>query len=151
MAGRHGMTRVLVAAAAALLTAGCTATVTPTPARPSLPVLSTAGWTGIEPASLSFGGANDVTVDSIVWQSWGQYQAKGYGATQVDDCIPDCAAATPYQAAVFLLLSQPVDGHFTVLSETTDTTPAAGPVVVTYGSPGWPVGTATEKIKPGVP
>jgi len=116
--------------------------------RPQLPVLAMQHWTGIEPASLSFGGAADVTVFAIIWRSWGHHQATGTGITNVNDCNPDCADGTITTYSASITLSQPVHGRFTVLTEvindamTGAVTVAPTTAIFRYGSAEWPVGTA---------
>jgi hypothetical protein len=105
----------------------------------NLPVLAMQNWTGIEPASISYGGAHDYTDYALQWQSWGQYQAVATGLTNLNNCIPDCAAATITTVTVTIILSHPANGRYTVLTEVIHGSP---PItnVYKYGD-AWPTGT----------
>jgi hypothetical protein len=44
----------------------------------------------------------------MTWTTWSGTEAVGTGTYKLDDCDPDCAAATVYPVAAVVTLSQPV-------------------------------------------
>ncbi|HXA30964.1 MAG TPA: hypothetical protein VNV87_01800 [Acidimicrobiales bacterium] len=68
---------------------------------------------------MRFSNDSTAVVTSISWSSWTSTEAVGNGTWAYDDCIPDCntATSTPYPATI--TLSQPMNGVFTSMTETT--------------------------------
>ncbi len=100
--------------------AGCTLA---TAAPPGIPVLeiSSPGETfdGIKPSTIDFSNDSTNIITNLTWSSWTTTGASGQGTWEDLSCNPDCATGpeTPYPASI--TLSDPVDGHFTQLTETT--------------------------------
>jgi serine/threonine protein kinase len=90
----------------------------PTASTPTaLPVLAAGDYHGIKPKEIDFSADAGNIVTGITWSSWTAAKAIGSGTSDIDTCIPNCAAAPTDLVATMLVLSQPVDGHFTVISE----------------------------------
>jgi hypothetical protein len=111
-------------------TTATSATITTTPSTPlstigALPVLIATEpsgqqtWTGREPTEMDFSGDAGDIVTGITWSSWTGTQAVGNGTWTYQNCVPDCASGsqTPYPAMI--VLSDPVNGVFTSITETT--------------------------------
>ena len=88
-----------------------------TPAPAALPVLVAGGYHGIKPKEIDFSGDAGNIVTGLSWSSWTGTKAIGSGTSDIDSCIPDCAQAPHDFVTTMLVLSQPVNGHFTVISE----------------------------------
>jgi hypothetical protein len=105
----------------------------------SLPMLDVplGPYDGIEPTDILFSGDATNNVSDITWSSWTQTGVVGQGTWTYLSCVPDCAGSpeVPYPASI--QLSDPVNGTFTVITETTQ-----GPegFTTTYNGtpPGWP-------------
>jgi hypothetical protein len=100
------------------------ATPTAPPPTAALPVLVAPGgdgepFNGIEPVVMYFSNDDGNVVLGITWSSWTSGQATGSGTWDYEDCLPDCAdgSQTPYPATI--QLSQPINGVFTSMTETT--------------------------------
>lgn len=109
--------------AAALQALGTAAGCIPTPPA-VLPVLTvplegSLPDTFIRPAIIVFSGDATNVVSHITWSSWTATGAVGHGTWKYLNCMPSCATGseTPYPAT--LILSQPIDGTFTQINETT--------------------------------
>lgn len=125
-------------------TTATSTTVTTTPSTPlstigALPLLVAASpngqqtWTGREPTTMDFSGDAGNIVTGITWSSWTSSQAVGNGTWTYQSCVPDCASGsqTPYPAMI--VLSDPANGVFTSMTETT-TGPQAFTTTYTYPS-----------------
>ena len=88
-----------------------------TTAPAALPVLVAGGYHGIKPTEIDFSADAGNIVTGITWSSWTATRALGSGTSDIDTCTPSCAAAPTDLVTTQLVLSQPVDGHFTVISE----------------------------------
>ncbi len=98
-------------------TSAATHTASSTTAPAALPVLVAAGYHAIKPKEIDFSADAGNIVTGITWSSWTATRAIGSGTSDIDSCIPSCAAAPTDLVATRLILSQPVNGHFTVISE----------------------------------
>jgi serine/threonine protein kinase len=100
----------------------------------ALPVLTIADYTGRRPSQIAFSTDSGNVVTGITWTSWTASGAIGSGQSAIDICLPTCIQALPSVGQVTVVLSDPVDGHFTLLTETrygstmTYTYPAHWPV-----------------------
>lgn len=96
-----------------------TTTVPPTTEPVSLPKFEAGAFTGRDPSTIDFSVDAGNIVSNITWASWTTTQAIGQGTWTYDNCVPDCASgsATPYPATI--VLSNPANGLFTTLTETT--------------------------------
>jgi len=103
--------------------ASTTSSPTPSTSATTLPpsaldTITVGDWTGVEPHIIYFSGDSGNIVSTITWSEWNASSAVGRGSWGYDDCVPDCAqgTTTPYPATI--TLSGPVDGRFTLLTET---------------------------------
>jgi hypothetical protein len=107
-------------------TGGTSPSAAPTASKTSaLPVLTTGNYHGIKPKEIDFSADAGNVVTGITWSSWTATTAFGSGTSDIDSCIPSCAAAPQDLVATTLMLSDPVNGHFTVIRETRDNTAQA--------------------------
>jgi hypothetical protein len=88
-----------------------------TAAAATLPVLIAGSYHGLKPKQIAFSADSGNIVTGISWSAWTATTATGTGTSDIDSCVPNCAAAPPDYVTTMLVLSQPVDGHFTVISE----------------------------------
>jgi serine/threonine protein kinase len=96
-----------------------------TTAPAALPVLVAGNYHGIKPKGIDFSADAGNIVTGITWSSWTATRAVGAGTSDIDTCIPSCAAAPTDLVPTMLVLSQPVNGHFTVISEVRNNTTQA--------------------------
>jgi len=108
-----------------------TTVVTSTPARPSAAVPTTSpatepspqfaagSFTGRDPSTINFSSDQGNIVSNITWSSWTATQAVGQGTWTYISCVPDCASGQPTPYVATIALSNPVNGLFTALTETT--------------------------------
>jgi Protein kinase domain len=101
----------------------------PSPPSPTtaaaLPVLTAGTYTGIKPTEIAFSADAGDIVTGITWSSWTATTAIGSGTSDIDSCVPSCAAAPPDYVATTLMLSDPVNGRFTVIREMRNSTTQA--------------------------
>ena len=83
----------------------------------SLPVLVVGSYTGMDPAEIAFSGDATNVVTGLTW-TWTATEATGTGTSDIDSCVPSCAAASPNPVTATITLSNPVNGHFTQMTET---------------------------------
>ncbi len=76
------------------------------------------------------GDAGDI-VTGITWLSWTGTQAVGNGTWTYQNCVPDCASGSQTLYPAMIVLSDPVKGVFTSITETT-TGPHASTQTFTY-------------------
>jgi hypothetical protein len=109
----------------------------PTSGSAALPLLITMGWSGVEPSTIDFSADGGNIVTGIKWVSWTATGATGDGASGIQSCVPNCAQGTTKQVPTTIVLSDPVNGHFTHLVETRNGTSTAD----SYSSQEtWPIG-----------
>lgn len=65
-------------------------------------------------ASIIFDSENQTSINHLSWSSWTATGATGYGIVYDAECVPNCV--TPIQANI--MLSQPANGEFTLMTET---------------------------------
>ena len=113
------------AASSPAASASASASTSPTPATsatPSssatLPVLVVGSYSGMKPAEIAYSGDSTNVVTGMTWSSWTATGATGTGTSDIDSCVPSCAAASPNPVTTTVTLSDPVGGHFTQMSET---------------------------------
>jgi len=106
-------------------TQAATRTASGTPAPATLPLLVAGNYRGSKPKEIDFSADAGNIVTGITWSSWTATRAIGSGTSDIDSCIPSCAAAPTDLVTTMLVLSQPVDGHFTVISEVRNNTTQA--------------------------
>jgi hypothetical protein len=90
---------------------------TPTTFPGPLPVLVAPGYTGRYPGAIYLSGDAGNIVKELKWSSWTPTEAVGYGTSNKQGCVPDCASGTETPEATVITLSDPKDGHFTLLVE----------------------------------
>jgi serine/threonine protein kinase len=83
----------------------------------ALPVLVAGSYTGTDPTEIAFSGDATNVVTGLTW-TWTATGATGTGTSDIDSCVPSCAAASPNPVTATIMLSAPVDGHFTQMTET---------------------------------
>jgi serine/threonine protein kinase len=84
----------------------------------ALPVLVVGSYSGMKPTEIAYSGDSTNVVTGIAWSSWTATSATGIGTSDIDNCVPSCAAASPNPVTTTVTLSNPVDGHFTQMTET---------------------------------
>ena len=94
-----------------------TASASSSPSSSALPVLVVGSYTGTDPTEIAFSGDATNVVTSLTW-TWTATSATGTGTSDIDSCVPSCAAASPNPVTATITLSNPVDGHFTQMTET---------------------------------
>ncbi len=83
-----------------------------------LPVLVVGSYSGMQPSEIAYSGDATNVVTGITWSSWTATGATGTGTSDIDSCVPSCAAASPDNVSTTVTLSDPVNGHFTQMTET---------------------------------
>ena len=84
----------------------------------ALPVLTIGSYNGMNPSQIDFSGDSGNVVTGIAWASWTATAATGSGKSDIDSCVPSCAQAPPDFVTTNLVLSDPVNGRFTLITET---------------------------------
>ena len=72
----------------------------------------------MNPSQIDFSGDSGNVVTGIAWASWTATAATGSGKSDIDSCVPSCAQAPPDFVTTNLVLSDPVNGRFTLITET---------------------------------
>jgi hypothetical protein len=72
----------------------------------------------MEPTEIAYSGDATNVVTGISWSSWTATGATGTGTSDIDTCVPSCAAASPDNVTTTITLSDPVNGRFTQMTET---------------------------------
>ena len=94
-----------------------TASASSSPSSTALPVLVVGSYTGTDPTDIAFSGDATNVVTGLTW-TWTATGATGTGTSDIDSCVPSCAAASPNPVTATITLSNPVNGHFTQMTET---------------------------------
>jgi serine/threonine protein kinase len=84
----------------------------------ALPVIIVGSYTGMQPTEIAYSGDSTNVVTGITWASWTATGATGTGTSDIDSCVPSCAAASPNPVTTTITLANPVGGHFTQMTET---------------------------------
>ncbi|MFY9931885.1 MAG: hypothetical protein WAK82_28160, partial [Streptosporangiaceae bacterium] len=84
---------------------------------PGLPVLLAGGYSGRDPSQLTFTADGSNSVTGITWSSWTATGASGSGRADVALCLPSCVGTPASLVPTTITLSDPVNGHFTQLTE----------------------------------
>jgi hypothetical protein len=96
-------------------------------------VLTAGSYTGREPSTVYFSGDAGNVVTGLSWVNWTPTGATGDGESYIDNCIPDCAGGKMTKVLTEIVLTNPIDGRFTTITETRNHTtesfyyPAAWP------------------------
>jgi serine/threonine protein kinase len=92
---------------------------TPASSSPAaLPVLAVGSYSGMRPTEIAYSGDATNVVTGLSWSSWTATGATGTGTSDIDSCVPSCAAASPDNVRTTITLSDPVNGQFTHMTET---------------------------------
>ena len=83
----------------------------------ALPDLVVGSYSGMRPTEIAYSGDGTNVVTGITWSSWTATGATGTGTSDIDSCVPSCAAASPNNVSTTITLSDPVSGHFTQMTE----------------------------------
>jgi serine/threonine protein kinase len=83
-----------------------------------LPVLTVGSYSGTRPTEIAYSGDATNVVTGLHWSSWTGASATGTGTSDIDNCVPSCAAASPNNVTTTITLSAPVNGQFTQMTET---------------------------------
>jgi hypothetical protein len=83
----------------------------------ALPVLAVGSYSGMRPTEIGYSGDGTNVVTGLTWSSWTATGATGTGTSDIDSCVPSCAAASPNNVSTTVTLSDPVSGHFTQMTE----------------------------------
>ena len=89
-----------------------------TAAQAQLPVFTVGSYSGMKPSEIAYSGDATNVVTKITWSSWTATGATGTGTSDIDSCVPNCAAAPPDYVTTTITLSAPVGGKFTQMTET---------------------------------
>ena len=100
----------------------------------ALPVLTAGDYSGTKPSQIAFSADSGNVVTGIVWTSWTASGATGYGHSDVDICLPACVQTPASVVQATIVMSDPVNGHFTQLTETR----YGSTVTYSYPAP-WPI------------
>jgi serine/threonine protein kinase len=84
----------------------------------ALPVLVVGSYSGTKPSQIDYSADAGNVVTGISWGSWSATGATGEGTSDIDSCVPNCAAASPDDVITMITLSDPVNGQFTKMTET---------------------------------
>ena len=106
------------AASTPATTPASTPATTPASTAAPLPALTVGGYTGMKPSEIAYSGDATNVVTKIAWSSWTATGATGTGTSDIDSCVPNCAAAPPNYVTTTITLSAPVGGKFTQMTET---------------------------------
>jgi len=83
-----------------------------------VPVLGVGSYSGMRPTEIAYSGDGTNVVTGLTWTSWTATGATGTGTSDIDSCVPSCAAASPDNVSTTITLSDPVNGQFTQMTET---------------------------------
>jgi hypothetical protein len=89
-------------------------------AAPGAPKLILGRWSGIEPSQIDFSADGGNIVTGLLWSAWARRSAVGQGTSDIQSCVPNCAAGTDTPVSTTITLSDPRSGHFTEMTETRD-------------------------------
>jgi len=81
-------------------------------------VLAVGSYSGMRPSEIAYSGDATNVVTGLSWSSWTATSATGTGTSDIDSCVPSCAAASPNNVSTTITLSAPVNGQFTKMTET---------------------------------
>jgi hypothetical protein len=81
-------------------------------------VLAVGSYSGTRPSEIAYSGDGTNVVTGLGWSSWTATSATGTGTSDIDSCVPSCAAASPDNVSTTITLSAPVNGQFTKMTET---------------------------------
>lgn len=81
-------------------------------------VLAVGSYSGMRPTEIAYSGDGTNVVTGLTWSSWTATGATGTGTSDIDSCVPSCAAASPDNVSTTITLSDPVNGQFTQMTET---------------------------------
>jgi len=84
----------------------------------AVPVLAVGSYSGMRPTEIAYSGDGTNVVTGLTWTSWTATGATGTGTSDIDSCVPSCAAASPDNVSTTITLSDPVNGQFTQMTET---------------------------------
>ncbi|HME65452.1 MAG TPA: serine/threonine-protein kinase [Streptosporangiaceae bacterium] len=84
----------------------------------AVPVLGVGSYSGMRPTEIAYSGDGTNVVTGLTWTSWTATGATGTGTSDIDSCVPSCAAASPDNVSTTITLSDPVNGQFTQMTET---------------------------------
>lgn len=82
-----------------------------------LPVLIAPGYDGRNPVDIYLSGDAGNIVTNLEWSTWTGVEAIGHGTSNHEGCVPDCAQGTQTPEPTTLVLTDPVDGHYTHMTE----------------------------------
>jgi hypothetical protein len=82
-----------------------------------LPVVVIGGFAGRNPAQIDFSADGGNIVTGIRWASWTGTWAVGTGRSAIESCVPNCALGSVRYVPATIMLSQPISGRFTSLTE----------------------------------
>ncbi len=81
-------------------------------------VLAVGSYSGMRPTEIAYSGDGTNVVTGLTWSSWTATGATGTGTSDIDSCVPSCAAASTDNVSTTITLSDPVSGQFTQMTET---------------------------------
>lgn len=84
------------------------------------PKLVFAHWSGTEPSQIDYSADAGNIVTGLLWSTWTRTKAVGEGNSEIQSCIPNCAAGADKTLTTIITLLDPRAGHFTQMTETRD-------------------------------
>lgn len=85
-----------------------------------LPMFIYGSYDGIRPRNIYFSGDGGNIVVRVRWSSWTSSHASGEGQSNMQGCVPDCAAGAEIVVPTSITLRDPVGGYFTRIIERRD-------------------------------
>ena len=86
----------------------------------STPVFIAGPYRGRRPRNIGISGDGTNIVTGLKWSRWTATGATGKGTSDIQGCVPNCAAGTETAVTATITLSKPVHGYFTKLVERRD-------------------------------
>lgn len=84
----------------------------------STPAVRFGSWSGQEPTEIGFSADGGNIVTGIIWTSWNASSALGIGTSDLQSCVPNCAAGGEIAQLTLIELSNPdSSGMFATVAE----------------------------------
>lgn len=100
------------------------------------PIIIAGSWHGRRPAEIAISGDGGNIITRIHWRAWKHSYAYGVGTSNIQGCVPNCAAGSETPVRTTITLSHSASGHWTKLVEIR----RGQRLTAYYGRPFWPLG-----------